>query len=151
MTATPRTGRLPIANDCFYWLEQSLSQITQWHATYPAVKQAGWYLERLSSGEAPELMRDGSLLLAARRAGQASPPSCRYYKAQQAGEEWRENGMVDPSTLAGLEEDSQRRVGLYHCHTPVLALCKLAGGCNSFCAPSNLELGTQNKPVNVGN
>ena len=40
--------------------------------------------------------------------------------------------MVDASTLAGLEEDSQRRVGA----TPATALSTLAGGCNSFCAPS---------------
>ena len=69
--------------------------------------------------------------------GQASLPSCRYYKAQQAGEEWRENGMVDPSTLAGLEEDSQRRVGVHRCPTPASAPSMLARGCNRFCAPSN--------------
>ncbi len=44
--------------------------------------------------------------------------------------------MVDPSTLAGLEEDSQRRVGVRACFPAAIAQSTLAGGCNSFCAPS---------------
>lgn len=36
--------------------------------------------------------------------------ACRYYRAQQTGKDWKENGVVDYNALAELKEDSQRQV-----------------------------------------
>lgn len=36
---------------------------------------------------------------------------CRYYRMQQTGYEWKESGVIDPTALAVLKEDSQRQVG----------------------------------------
>jgi hypothetical protein len=36
---------------------------------------------------------------------------CRYYRMQQTGYEWKESGLIDPTALAVLKEDSQRQVG----------------------------------------